>query len=652
MSNDIEFQDSSTIDTTTSTSDVMTIDSGIAIVDVKDSLTISKEIKDNCLKLLQLREQIGADQISSFLERDDVKLYLNSLITSFLDIKSSNRETHLDTESKKLKLNEEKDKLDQLNLLHQNYLYEKNHLLKEIHSYSDFRIEQYEPTLVPLDYYEKGIQNANKEKLNIIDNDPNNDDQELEKHNLILNRLNFELNERTSMMDKLTQINQRIKLFNEMNSTKQKFLQSLPSQVGQLIKKVTPIQPSFNTNYNKNAFDLPEPLYKLYSSISSYKSSNNNINQLFNLKISSLERSNKFIPKENSTNIHPLYINLEYIVFDTKVDVFFYWSQDENLVLCKVANRSDHFFYNLFPQDTGSIDQFLINNNQQQQTKNNSNQETPLSPLNLTNGSQSSKVLSPIFNSPNFQSSPSSSTTSSTTTNQFSPKIMSTIAQYGKPYKWAQILAGLLPISLELNPNINQWNITSLIINSITKRIETRISLEKQINSLKKQIPKSISPSSLTSDPILVSVITDDTFYPILAGDDSLKLIFKNNNVEIDVLVIISSDYPIIPPLFQLFSCKTKDSIEKDANILLLQKETIKSIESTLNCFSLNNNNINNHNNNNELLSQQITKLKSIIGFLGDQSSIKLKCKDRFAKGKLRIPPLHLDPQTNLWNHT
>lgn len=67
----------------------------------------------------------------------------------FLDLKSSNRESQIEVEAKKLEAQKEKQKIDQLNLSLANLIYQRNHLLKEIKRCKDFQSREKEVDLVP-----------------------------------------------------------------------------------------------------------------------------------------------------------------------------------------------------------------------------------------------------------------------------------------------------------------------------------------------------------------------------------------------------------------------------------------------------------------------------------------------------------------------
>lgn len=105
--------------------------------DVKESKT--EEIEAICPLTLsrQLHGQMKQklEQIAGLKKKgtvDEVKLLLSEFRTAVLALKEANRELFLQTEMKKNQTQLEKDRINQLGLQLQNYLYESDHLKKEI----------------------------------------------------------------------------------------------------------------------------------------------------------------------------------------------------------------------------------------------------------------------------------------------------------------------------------------------------------------------------------------------------------------------------------------------------------------------------------------------------------------------------------------
>lgn len=92
---------------------------------------------------LKLKEIMGARKTSS----NDGGVKLKSLLIEFqyllIDLKEFNREIYVETERKKFRTQQEKDKMNQLNLQLQNLIYERNHLKKEIRRFLILYTYQY-----------------------------------------------------------------------------------------------------------------------------------------------------------------------------------------------------------------------------------------------------------------------------------------------------------------------------------------------------------------------------------------------------------------------------------------------------------------------------------------------------------------------------
>ncbi|KYR00349.1 RmlC-like cupin family protein [Tieghemostelium lacteum] len=589
-------------------------------VTVDESTKISNAIRDHCLGLLAMKEKQQYEN-----QNVDITSRVDSILTSFLDIKLSNRLTHLNAEDKKTQLNIEKDKLDNLNLLHQNYVYEKNHLIKEIKSYSDFSISEFEPKLVSNDYFEKSITSDGNEITYF--KPTNTDNQDLNRHHNVLNRLNFELSERSKKVEILSKLLQKKKMCQQIYLSKQTFLMGLPKQVKDLAIKVTPIQSPFNSYYNQYAFQLSKSLYVLYYSVTSFLHSP--INQPYKSKLNiringDLEKATHFnrlsqqqLQKQQQQQqplVHPLSVVIEYFFDNNKVQLQFYNWLQSNRVSCKVQNQNEYYLDNLFDQYN-----YL------------SSPQSPIAP----NISISSPFDSPISTGLNHSSNGKTTTIISPILDVFNHNV------YGKNYTWLEILCGQLVESNQNNNNNNSnsnnnFNLISNILISIYRRIETKISLEKQIVQLKKQQLKAQQDNS----GILLQFISIQEEF-----DQIYKLTWKNSQIELASRIFIPTDYPNIPPLFQLDSTwiSSNTTIDK-SQILLLQKETLKFIEMELNCgFTTPLNS--------ESFLTLIKKLESILLYLSDQSQIINNSKGRVTRGKLRLLPLIQDQKTLLWRH-
>ena len=96
-----------------------------------DSTLLCQNIRENLASLIALKRAGAAN--------NEWKAKITDASLSILELKQSNREAQIYTESKKSEVSRSKQKLNQLNLQYYNILYEKNHFLKEIKQCRDFR---------------------------------------------------------------------------------------------------------------------------------------------------------------------------------------------------------------------------------------------------------------------------------------------------------------------------------------------------------------------------------------------------------------------------------------------------------------------------------------------------------------------------------
>jgi len=117
-----------------------------------------------------------------FKENKTVHGMLEDISLAFAELKSDNRDAQMENEIKKTEVSKEKQQLNQFNLQLQNILYEKNHFLKEIKQCRDFTFTEKDHNLIPLEFF---MNNAPAELTSTSD-----------PHQLMVNRLNYEIQER------------------------------------------------------------------------------------------------------------------------------------------------------------------------------------------------------------------------------------------------------------------------------------------------------------------------------------------------------------------------------------------------------------------------------------------------------------------------
>lgn len=165
-------------------------------------------------------------------------------------------------------LQKKKNEVDSNRLQLQNLIYEAEHLKKEIQKCYQFKSEDEDIELVPLEeFYEKApetISRPNETKTN--------------EHALKLARLEWELEQRKEYAKKCKELLENIeKVEQDIVSQKDK-LESLAPRLQDLLKASRPIQEILGMKYERNweiqkqARLLPLPLYMVYSNLNAYSS--------------------------------------------------------------------------------------------------------------------------------------------------------------------------------------------------------------------------------------------------------------------------------------------------------------------------------------------------------------------------------------------
>eukprot|EP01133_Synstelium_polycarpum_P015675 gene15675-18625_t len=95
------------------------------------------------------------DDISAapLLENPEVQAVHQQTLQQFIDLKHANRNVQFGAEALRGEVDKERQKLDKINLLYQNFLYEKNHLLKEIHSLAEYKSPVIHPLSLVLEFH-------------------------------------------------------------------------------------------------------------------------------------------------------------------------------------------------------------------------------------------------------------------------------------------------------------------------------------------------------------------------------------------------------------------------------------------------------------------------------------------------------------------
>lgn len=163
-------------------------------------------------------------------------------------------------------LHKEKQRVDSNKLQLQNLLYEAGHLKKEVQRCYQFKSQDEEIELVPVDeFFEKAPSNiARPEKT------------KKDEHALRLARLEWELEQRKELDSKFKELQLTKKQIGKDIVSKTERLHSLKPQLGKLLETTRPLQEALNMKIEdqwevqKSVRFLPNPLYLFYANICAY----------------------------------------------------------------------------------------------------------------------------------------------------------------------------------------------------------------------------------------------------------------------------------------------------------------------------------------------------------------------------------------------
>jgi len=183
----------------------------------------------------------------------------------FLELKAANLVAHRRTETKKGETQSKKQTVDATNLQLNNLNYEKNHYVKQIRNCRDLKLTYDKLDLHTVDSFLK----AAPAELTSVD--------QSDAHQLMLNRLAFELEERKRLCAEREALEANKKGLIQSNETKSNFMGSLRSKLMVLEETTKPIQEHLGIKTSRTASEyadadhLPRPLYLLYLQAVSFR---------------------------------------------------------------------------------------------------------------------------------------------------------------------------------------------------------------------------------------------------------------------------------------------------------------------------------------------------------------------------------------------
>ncbi|XP_031119126.1 THO complex subunit 5B-like [Ipomoea triloba] len=200
-------------------------------------------------------------------QKSELRELATQIFLNFVTLRQANRSILLEEDRIKAETERAKAPVDFTTLQLHNLMYEKSHYLKAIKACKDFKSKYPDIELVP---EEEFFRDAPEEiKSSVMSNDST--------HNLMLQRLNFELHQRKELCELREKLEQQKKTLQGIIANRKKFLLSLPSHLKSLKKASLPVQNQLGVQHTKklkqlhSAELLPPPLYVIYSQLLAQK---------------------------------------------------------------------------------------------------------------------------------------------------------------------------------------------------------------------------------------------------------------------------------------------------------------------------------------------------------------------------------------------
>ncbi|XP_067124081.1 THO complex subunit 5 homolog [Centruroides vittatus] len=546
------------------------------------------EIREHMKEILRLKEEKKSDT-------DEFEEHRVNTCMLFLVLKKLNRLDKHRCKRVRESVSEVKQKVDNFHLQLQNLQYEVMHLQKEVTKCLEFRSKDEEIELVPVEEFYKEAP-AKISRPTETKNDP---------HQLTLARLEWELEQRKRLSEKLHKTESQKQEYQQEIEKKKECLENLQPTLKSILEATQPLHKELGIPLqatqlqHKSAEFLPRPLYVLYVQACAYKEAcdqNLHINIEGNVEeaktfqtqaeqddddsgdsdqeeASTVKRHRRStIDREEITkNVlskHPLTVSITVKCNkETSMCVNFSYLLHLHIVTALVKSITPHLSSGVSAGDLLKPD-LLLNC----LFPNDFGKESP----NPANHYQLKKISNDQFES--------------------------FLTQNGRPYHWAQRIAGLefLPVT---NENLPSWEDTKvnyqisassmeMTLRSMHSRLQARIALHAQLSSLERgTIPV---PSDVTDlFPTKVSIIfkswtcsTWDEFltHPSSADITELGLATEDHSVfkatverglaKLSTFVLIPPDYPATSSLFLLtVNWKSERTGRNDPAVLELEQE-------------------------------------------------------------------------------
>ncbi|GJQ15523.1 hypothetical protein GpartN1_g7314.t1 [Galdieria partita] len=570
---------------------------------------------------------------------------LLKIASSTAKLKWLNRESHLTLESCKLAVQKHKERVQNSQIILENYLYQREQLKEEIASCQSYRglIDE-----IPLITLEEASVSIPSEGLDSIEYE----------HQVMLKRLEAEKDRRQSLLNQVEELKRKKDIMETELKESRQFLESLPKEIEKIHTAASRVSTFFHDHgfadrffyflredTLKRMFLLPFPLYVLARQAYAFQHTYQADKHIqFHMDIigdidaaeSMCEQLNTGwnAPVENLYERHPLQVQLELggqpegaldaSLQKTVTATFSYLSCLEIVVVSFSGNASDgnlstEQFAFLFPGDDGS--------------------HSP----NPTNH---------YLEEGKFQFQPSK-------------------ADGARPFIWAQIICGLgFPFELNLSSSMKdakEWLRNALnyskhvvfgaVIKAMVARNYFLQSLSMQLVSLQRLIvPVNAKEAQLPGDPRselkswselvdnqdFATAPTNSSFYT-LTGTRKFLLEIQSESIHLRGLVAVCPDYPLTSPYWSL---KCIRGPLQDSDLRDIERELCSFTDESFEGNVLGEN----------LLSIQVKKLQACVDICQEinrpsphDSMIERPRWDRSLRGRMRTKPFVFNPEANIF---
>ncbi|KAL4224020.1 THO complex subunit 5 [Mactra antiquata] len=589
-------------------------------------------------------------------------------------LKKLNRLAHIRCKKVRDGTNEAKMRIDRCHLLVQNLLYEIMHLEKEIMKCLGFKSKDEEIDLVPVEqFYDEAPTEISKPEVT-----------ESDGHQQTLARLDWELEQRKQLSNKLKDAQKSKEKIETEIKTKQEHLDTLQPKLNVILQSTKPVQEYLDMPYDAvkeehmTAQYLPHPLFVLYMQSSAYKDacdkkmkvtlegnleaakstdfnaplvldddsdSDQDEQEETDKKNSKRRRKTVEVKKSESKSKvltkHPLSVVIEIVC-------------DDNSIL----HLRFHYLSYL------KIITVVVN--------------VTMATSSSTSCVSASDILSPdlildaLYTGDHGNTSPNHS--NQYELNRFGLQDLNVyVTQVGRPYLWAQRMGGLQFLQGD-PPNAPQTSVSYHTMQStilkLRKRVQSRLALVKQLSSLEhNNVP--VTSEYIGMFPVKLSshlkswqrsTYEEYTESPFTQGkvtqgigcqsDLFFKTVIERGSGKLEAYVVIAPDYPVEAPVFCIrITWGTVRDSSNDCHIQELEAEVNIHYDELTNEKSCD-----------QLLTNQLQRLimcfdvyleteSQNIQNEGPSEIAKEKVFSRLCRGKSRSKPYRFNPNTGIFSH-